>query len=355
MNVMTYNTFVHAQVIISYKMRMSQIQVTFLQAAIMLKKKEIGFMGDVTRKVFDDLEQFGYRVAVVPITHLDELHEQIVSTRSLNPDVDKNLGRYLDKYDYTIPETLKEAKSILVVAVPQPISRMHFMLNGKNHTVIMPPTYLLNTSVENEDKQKFISAVNENLKKAFTRQNYKVVKTNLPGKLAAVKSDLGAYGKNNICYIGGENSFYWIGVYLSDMPCDDDTWGEGTVLEECANCNICRDKCPTNAIAADRFLVYAERCITYHNESSEDFPDWIEPEWHNAVIGCMYCQLACPVNKDSIHNIKDLAEFDENETRMILEGTPLDRLPKDTYDKLEAFNFIEEYGILPRNLKVLLR
>ena len=30
-----------------------------------LKKKEIGFMGDVTRKVFDDLEQFGYRVLML--------------------------------------------------------------------------------------------------------------------------------------------------------------------------------------------------------------------------------------------------------------------------------------------------
>jgi epoxyqueuosine reductase len=312
-------------------------------------------MGGVTKKVFDDLEKLGYRVAAVSIAHLEELRDQITSTRSSNLDVDKDLGKYLDKYDYTIPEILEGAKSILVVAVPQPIARMHFMLNGQKHVVMMPPTYLLNTSVENEDRQKFISVVNKNLKKVFASQNYNVVKTNLPGKLAAVKSGLGAYGKNNICYIDGESSFYWIGVYLSDLPCGEDTWCEGSVLEECSNCTLCRDKCPTNAIVDDRFLVHAGRCITYHNESSNDFPDWLEPEWHNAVIGCMYCQLACPVNKGSIHNIEDFAEFDEDETRMILDGTPLDRLPKDTYNKIEAFNFIEEYGILPRNLSMILR
>ena len=55
-----------------------------------------------------------------------------------------------------------------------------------------------------------------------------------------------------------------------------------------------------------------------------------------------------------ITHIEEFAEFDDYETRLILVNTPLEELPKTTYEKLEAFNFVGDYDILARNLNALI-
>lgn len=68
----------------------------------------------------------------------------------------------------------------------------------------------------------------------------------------------------------------------------------------------------------------------------------------------MRCQSVCPVNRKHIDNIEDIAEFDSYETEMILAGTQLYKLPETTYRKLDTINFVEDYNLLARNLKVLI-
>lgn len=219
----------------------------------------------------------------------------------------------------------------------------------------MPPMYLFNTSVKLEHKQKNIAKVTSVLNKILLPQNYKIVKANLPCKLIAAKSGLGAYGKNNICYINNQSSFYWIGVYVSDMPVENKPLKKYTIMDMCKNCDLCLKNCPTGAISNDRFIVHANKCITLQNESTEDFKNWINPRWHNSIIGCMRCQIICPINKNSIKNVKDLAEFNDLETKMILAKTPLSKLPAAIYKKLEIINFIEDYDLLARNLNALIK
>lgn len=71
---------------------------------------------------------------------------------------------------------------------------------------------------------------------------------------------------------------------------------------DCANCSVCLKNCPTGAISVNRFLIHGEKCMTYLNEYAPnyDFPEWVKPEWHNSLIGCMSCQLKCPKNDISM-------------------------------------------------------
>ncbi len=139
------------------------------------------------------------------------------------------------------------------------------------------------------------------------------------------------------------------------MPCENDSWQKEKIMDMCKSCDLCLENCPTDAIASDRFILHADRCITLQNESTKEFKEWVQPNWHNSIIGCMRCQIVCPANKKYIKNVEDLAEFDEIETRLILEKTPLHKLSKVTYEKLELINFIQDYDLLHRNLKVLLK
>lgn len=300
------------------------------------------------------LEIHGFKARVISIEHMEEIQSEIEGIKNTHKDVHENIGRYLSGFKYKPSEDSFEAESIIVIAIPQPIARIHFTLDKKKHSVIMPPTYAYNASRELEENQKNIAGVTNILNKILAAKGYKATKVNLPCKLLAVRSGLGSYGRNNICYIDNESSFYWLGVYLTDMPCESDSWQESTIMDKCKDCNLCLHNCPTGAIDNDRFIIHANKCITLQNESEKAFPEWLNPKWHNSIIGCMRCQTVCPANRDYIKNIDDIAEFDEMETRRILEKTPLRELPESTYRKLELINFIDEYNLLARNLKALI-
>jgi epoxyqueuosine reductase len=149
-------------------------------------------------------------------------------------------------------------------------------------------------------------------------------------------------------------SFIQLVAAFSDFPCGADPWREPAVLDRCATCVACLRECPTGAIAADRFLLRAERCLTYHNEGATDFPSWIDPSWHHCLIGCMRCQTACPENKGVAGWFDDRVEFSEEETGRFARRTPLGELPPETARKLRRLEINEDYQLLCRNLLMLL-
>jgi len=176
----------------------------------------------------------------------------------------------------------------------------------------------------------------------------------LPEKLLAVRSGLGFYGRNNLCYVEGMGSFHQPAAFYTELPCNESTWRESRLMKKCKNCSVCLRSCPTGAITRERFLLHAERCITFHNERSGDFPHWIEPHWHNCLVGCLHCQDVCPENKDFLGWIEEKGEFSEEETALLLKGKKSGQLPSSVLRKLEQLELAEYADFFPRNLGVLL-
>ena len=306
------------------------------------------------------IESYGFKTRIVPISQLDSIKSDLEETLKHHGDIELNLKTYLSNFEFDIPPHFENATSLIVIAVPQPITKVQFMHNNKKNTVILPPMYLLNSSIKNESKHKEILNINSLVEEALSTLNSKCIKINLPAKISAVNSGLGQYGRNNICYIDGQSSYYWIATYISDLmhseeTCKDKVLDTRSIMTTCDDCNLCLTTCPTQAINNNRFVIHANKCLTLYNERSQNFPDWIKSKWHNAIIGCMRCQLVCPVNKKNPYNIKNSIIFSNSETDMILSRMPLNKLPKSLYLKLETINFLEDYNLLARNLDVLLK
>ena len=119
------------------------------------------------------------------------------------------------------------------------------------------------------------------------------------------------------------------------------------MMERCQKCTACLRHCPTGAITSERFLLRAERCITFHNEKPSDvpFPAWLDASWHNCLVGCMICQKVCPANKDVVKWIEAGATFDDEETDLILNGVSEQRLPRKTVEKLKKLDMIRYYDV----------
>lgn len=129
------------------------------------------------------------------------------------------------------------------------------------------------------------------------------------------------------------------------------------MMDSCHNCRICQTKCPSGAITSDRFLIQAEKCLVFHNERSPEhpFPGWIDPSWHNCLIGCMLCQEYCPENKEFLDWFAGNESFSHEETALFLNGTSEDGLPAETRTKLERLGLLYALDMLPRNLGVFIR
>lgn len=290
------------------------------------------------------LEEKGYRGIVLPIEHVAQLKYEIEECSSQGK-IDAGLyEKYLAHFEFDVTTGLPRACSIIITAAPQPQRKITFHFNGHTYLFIIPPTYYADT--DNQIRNMLQNILNSN--------DYQLYPATLPLKLLAVYSGIAKYGKNNIAYVEGLGSFVRLKAFLSDMPTGRSDWLEPRVMKECDRCKACLNECPTKAIVPDRFLIHAERCITFLNERREEFPRWVDSAWHNSLIGCMKCQLVCPVNKRFIKWVEEGEDFNEAETQLILNGVPLDRIPPETAHKLNRCYMLEYLDVLPRNLRALL-
>jgi epoxyqueuosine reductase len=298
---------------------------------------------------FSKLIQKNCRIRIVSTRHLPELQREIEDRRSHGLFDKQFCEDYMFRFEFTPPEELKNAQSLIVVAMARPPTKATFTWNGKPRSFILPPTY---TAYD----QKRIEIENL-LAVILGREGYKIATPILPLKLLATRSGLAEYGRNNICYVKGMGSFMRLAAVYSDIPCEKDEWQNTKMMARCEHCELCREACPTGAISSERFLLRAEKCLTYHNEKKGEipFPEWIQPSWHNCLVGCLHCQRVCPENQSYLKLVGETAEFTEEETRLLMKGSLREQLSASTVKKLEYLGLMDYIDSLPRNLSVLLR
>lgn len=289
------------------------------------------------------LTKYNIQCSIIPGQYLSDLKLEL-DQRLASGSLDSVFyHERLTSFSYDIPADFPDAKSLVITATPQPKIKVEFCLNGKHFFAVVPPTYSYETD----------AVAQQVLSRLLASEGYRIQKAVVPEKMLAVRSGLAGYGRNNVTYVEPFGSFVRLKSFWTDLPVDSHCWQEFRVMERCHNCSACVKKCPTQAVSPDRFIIRAERCLTFLNEKSDPFPEWLKPEWHNCLIGCMICQEVCPMNK----NIKDWVvegeKFAERETLKILNGEPGDSLPSATQDKLKRLYLFDDYHLLHRNLMVL--
>jgi len=300
-------------------------------------------MDAVTSIITDEMRLHRYKFKTVSIKHLPAVQDAVgnlVREGILNEKM-SNGWQFYKNTNNDFPD----AKTIIILAMPQSIISLSFRWQGTNYSVIVPPGYVLET--DDSDAELI-------LKNTLVSNGFRLSRARPALKTLAVHSGLAQYGRNNITYVSGMGSYHRLIAFYTDYSSEADDWQSPETMEKCQKCTLCCDNCPTGCIPADRFLIHAENCLTYLNEAEEDFPAWVNPDWHNAIIGCMNCERVCPVNKTYLKNIKAGPAFNEEETELILNKTPEKKLSPGM--KVKLHNFIED-GYLPvlgRNLMVLI-
>jgi epoxyqueuosine reductase len=303
---------------------------------------------NITDRVYTELQSQEYKARIVSIKHLATLQREIGELYEQTL-IDNKLHEYYlqEDHDFSLLDQFPTAHSLIIVTAPCRQTRLVFTRHNKRIPVILPPGYV----DENRNRQQAEAILSQ----VFRKDGYQVRQAQVPEKLLAVHSGLGRYGKNNVCYVPGMGSFHTLATFCSDFPCEDDSWQEIAMSEECRKCSACLKQCPTGAIVEDRFLIHAERCLTFFNELPGIFPDWLDPSWHHCLVGCLKCQAVCPQNRHAVNDVEDTVEFTEDETGFLLQWQqPVDKIPEKLNEKLRKLGLMHYCRVLSRNLNAVL-
>lgn len=299
----------------------------------------------------DELECFGYQLKNISIDRILEIQNEYTSLFSEGHLSEQRYKFISGFYNFDLEGFGFEVKSLIIIASPSPQVSLEITYQGRKHDIILPPTYAEYYSKPAEIEIK--------INQILHQKNYHAKRIEaLPLKMLAVRSGMGEYGRNNLCYVPDMGSFNLISAFYSDLPITNDDWCKSKIMKQCDSCNLCTNACPTGAIKKDQFLVEVDQCITYFNEftGSDDFPIWIDPQSHNSLIGCIRCQYACPKNKEYLGNVLKEVSLNEAETKMIMEGLGKELLPNTLLLKLKKLNLDGfYYGFLGRNLRAVLK
>lgn len=295
------------------------------------------------------LEDLGYKGQVINAKRIPDLRNNMQTLRDQSLIPSSLYEDYKIYFEFEVKADFPEVNSLFTIAKPVPQHRAIFNWRGKKLPLIIPPTYLYNKEITNE--VKVIMA------EVLSPEGFNFTYARLPQKTLAVRGGLAEYGRNNISYIQGMGSFFRLTTFYTDFPVEEDNWRELKMMELCNKCSACINNCPTGAISTDRFLLHVERCLTQHNEQPGEipFPEWIDPSWHNCLVGCLQCQNVCPANK----KVKDWTEagpvFTEEETKLLTNKQELDNLPIKLMMKLKKFEFAHYLKVFPRNIGGILK
>lgn len=285
------------------------------------------------------LEENRIKHKIISSSHLEFIEDDINAKYKKGIIDEKIYDYYLKYFNYEYKNKDNQLK-IIITAKPQKISVVIFKHKKRDLKAIIPPTYIYT-----KDRELCFNIL---------RQSFSYVeKAHLPLKLLSAYSGLSVYGKNNITYIPEMGSFVRLDAFLVRYEGERDNWNKIEIMEECNHCDRCIKNCPRHCISEHNFIIDAGRCITLYSETKGSFEDnGIPVSVINALIGCMRCQIACPVNQPFLKSREVVELFNEEETQMILDDTF--RNNQDLMTKLKTIDLNENEQVISRNLRALM-
>ncbi len=307
---------------------------------------------------------FRYRVAGIEIVqNLDETFAMLLEQGLVSENL---LTQYAGSLRFEPPAGMPEVRSLIVVGTPSPSVKVRFHMADGPLEAVIPPTYI--SSAIRARCQRLLEAI-------LRPAGFSVARVQVPVKLVAVRTGLAEYGRNNIAYVHTMGSFVRLDAFATDadlIPPGEPRaglspflvggrepasghWSPPRRMGSCAACKACHHACPTGCIPfpEEGVVIQAEHCLTYLNEHEDDWPEWLDPAAHNCLVGCMHCQLVCPANKHYLRREEVVAEFDREETEIVLKGLPEEELPDSLRAKLSHIDLDGYSTVLGRNLRAL--
>lgn len=136
----------------------------------------------------------------------------------------------------------------------------------------------------------------------------------LSDRAVAERAGIGWSAKNTNIITPEFGSYVYLGEMITNIPFALDE----PLEDQCGDCRLCIDTCPTGAIVEGGQL-NAQRCISFLTQTKGFLPDEFRPKIGNRLYGCDTCQTVCPKNKKKANQIHIEFEPDQEIAKPLLE------------------------------------
>ncbi|MFD1029897.1 tRNA epoxyqueuosine(34) reductase QueG [Metaplanococcus flavidus] len=136
----------------------------------------------------------------------------------------------------------------------------------------------------------------------------------LSDRAVAERAGIGWSAKNTNIITPEFGSYVYLGEMITNIPFELDEPME----DQCGDCRLCIDTCPTGAIVEGGQL-NAQRCISFLTQTKGFLPDEFRSKIGNRLYGCDTCQTVCPKNKRKANQIHTEFEPDPEIAKPLLE------------------------------------
>ncbi|GFZ95885.1 epoxyqueuosine reductase [Paenibacillus marchantiophytorum] len=114
----------------------------------------------------------------------------------------------------------------------------------------------------------------------------------LVDRAVAERAGIGWSGKNCAVITPEWGSWVYLGEMITNIPFASDT----SIMDQCGDCTICIDACPTGALVGPGQL-NSSLCISFITQTKGYVDDAFKLKIGNRIYGCDTCQIVCPKNK----------------------------------------------------------
>lgn len=193
---------------------------------------------------------------------------------------------------------LDQPESIIAIAIAYP-SRMEESPKGKKgerRGIFCRASWGIDYHIVLRERLKQLEAFIQ--KRVPTARFRSMVDTGeLSDRAVAERAGIGWSGKNSSIITPEFGSYVYLGEMITNIPFAPDEPME----DECGDCTLCMDACPTGALVQPGQL-NAQRCIAFLTQVKTPLPEEFRTKIGNRVYGCDTCQTICPKNKRK-HNL----------------------------------------------------
>lgn len=208
---------------------------------------------------------------------------------------------YMSKENDRAKKTLDHSfldgyQTIVTIAIPYPQNEVKY--KGKGYGLLSRYSYGIDYHIV---VREILNKITLDLKSIGVNAYGSVDISKISERAAAYYSKIGFIGKNQFI-INHEFGSY---IYLATLLIDHAIFQEDMLQDDCGDCRICIDACPSGALDNG---FNQSKCISQITQEKKALSDTEVSYIKTMIYGCDICQKVCPKNKGVV--LKQQSKFE---------------------------------------------
>ncbi len=231
--------------------------------------------------------------------------------------------------------------TIIILGISYPSKEVEY--KGKGYGILSRYSYGIDYHLVLNAKLK---AITNEFEKMYIEHHATVDISDVDERYAAYLANIGYLGKNQFLINKEYGSYLFLATILIDINIDKNK----VILDDCGDCNLCVEACPTNALDNG---FNKDLCLSSLTQEKKPFTNKEISHLNTMIYGCDICQKVCPKNKGiDFHKYPEFEPTGVENINLI----ELLNMPKIEYQKLYSQNASSWKGslVIKRNALCLI-